>query len=147
MATNNKQQVNIGAWDAMMAKVAGMPEIEQLVAEVDRLRAREQALEAENDAAIDELEWQRDINQQLGQENEQKQTMIDAMRLVVEAVAADLFINIDTYERCGWRDGCRPVWSEHFAEWRHAPDCPVTQARAYVAAHPAAGEAVESEGE
>ena len=139
MATNNKQQVNIGAWDAMMAKVAGMPEIEQLVAEVDRLRAREQALEAENDAAIDELEWQRDINQQLGQENEQKQTMIDAMRLVVEAVAADLFINIDTYERCGWRDGCRPVWSEHFAEWRHAPDCPVTQARA--------GEAVESEGE
>ena len=97
--------------------------------------------------AIDELEWQRDINQQLGQENEQKQTMIDAMRLVVEAVAADLFINIDTYERCGWRDGCRPVWSEHFAEWRHAPDCPVTQARAYVAAHPAAGEAVESEGE
>ena len=47
MATNNKQQVNIGAWDAMMAKVAGMPEIEQLVAEVDRLRAREQALAAE----------------------------------------------------------------------------------------------------
>ena len=80
-------------------------------------------------------------------ENEQKQAQILLMRPIVEAVAADLFTNIDTYERCGWRDGCRPVWSEHFAEWRHAPDCPVTQARAYVAAHPAAGEAVESEGE
>ena len=107
---------------------------------LEELERENHRLIAERDARHQQVIWRNTRIDEL-------QTMIDAMRLVVEAVAADLFINIDTYERCGWRDGCRPVWSEHFAEWRHAPDCPVTQARAYVAAHPAAGEAVESEGE
>ena len=87
--------------------------------------------------AIDELEWQRDINQQLGAENEQKQAQIDAMRPMVEAVA-------NTHSRLHCALGCRvnDRWNTEF----HAPDCLITQARAFVAAHPdtAAGEA-ESE--
>ena len=116
MATNNKQQVNIGAWDAMMAKVAGMPEIEQLVAEVDRLRAREQALEAEN----------------------------AAMRPIVAAVAEHIGASVsDDFRLCSF---CANGAIESRVIY-HSDDCEVEQARAFVAAHPAAGEAVESEGE
>ena len=87
--------------------------------------------------AIDELEWQRDINQQLGAENEQKQAQIDAMRPVVEAVATSrsVFAELDV-----WVLLLENSTVSYLQEL-------VTQARAYVAAHPAAGEAVESEGE
>ena len=87
--------------------------------------------------AIDELEWQRDINQQLGAENEQKQAQIDAMRPVVEAVATSrsVFAELDV-----WVLLLENSTVSYLQEL-------VTQARAFVAAHPAAGEAVESEGE
>ena len=113
MATNNKQQANIGAWDAMMANVAGQPEIEQLRAEVDRLRTREQALEAEN----------------------------AAMRPIVEAVAGMSNVLEDENGQ-----HCCAVAYGPMDGYIHEPHCIVTQARAFVAAHPAAGEA-ESEGE
>ena len=112
----------------------------ELRAEVDRLRAREQALVAENAAAIDELEWQRDMNQQLGAENEQKQAQIDAMRPIVEEMA-QAFLSFGP-----GRPGDTYIY-------RPVSVAIIEQARAFVAAHPAtdtdtatAGEA-ESEGE
>ena len=84
------------------------------------------------DVAIDELEFQREINQQLGEENERLRAENAAMRPVVEAVA-------NTHSRLHCALGCRvnDRWNTEF----HAPDCLITQARAFVAAHPtAAGE-------
>ena len=77
--------------------------------------------------AIDELEWQRDINQQLGAENEQKQAQIDAMRPVVEAVATSrsVFAELDV-----WVLLLENSTVSYLQEL-------VTQARAFVAAHPA----------
>lgn len=66
-----------------------------------------------------------------------------AMRPVVEAVA-------NTHSRLHCALGCRvnDRWNTEF----HAPDCLITQARAFVAAHPTAGDPdaydeAESEGE
>ena len=117
----------------------------ELRAEVDRLRAREQALVAENAAAIDELEWQRDMNQQLGAENEQKQAQIDAMRPIVEEVAAGAEYASDLGDafHCLWCDG----EDVEQRDVQHDNGCPVTQARAFLAAHPATAAAAESEGE
>ena len=109
-----------------------MDRLEELERENDLLRAREQALEAENDAAIDDLKWQRDINQQLGAENEQKQTMIDAMRPVVEAVA-----NSDNDEDRVCFELCAFELVSSAGLLRHTQPCVVQQARAFVAAHPA----------
>ena len=162
MATNNKQQVNIGAWDAMMAKVAGMPEIEQLVAEVDRLRAevdegnaalheqiqawmsqkaevdrlraREQALQLQLDAMSSLLlDVQRDCVAARQEAN--------AMRPIVEAVAIGSIIATGSANT----RITGPVLFNTFADMSTL----LEQARAFVAAHPAtdtAGEA-ESEGE
>ena len=87
--------------------------------------------------AIDELEWQRDINQQLGAENEQKQAQIDAMRPVVEAVATSrsVFAELDV-----WVLLLENSTVSYLQEL-------VTQARAFVAAHPATDTAAEIEGE
>ena len=114
MATNNKQQANIGAWDAMMANVAGQPEIEQLRAEVDRLRTREQALEAEN----------------------------AAMRPIVEAVAGMSNVLEDENGQ-----HCCAVAYGPMDGYIHEPHCIVTQARAFVAAHPTSTAAAENETE
>ena len=134
MATNNKQQVNIGAWDAMMAKVAGMPEIEQLVAEVDRLRAREQALQLQLDAMSSLLlDVQRDCVAARQEAN--------AMRPIVAAVAIGSIIATGSANT----RITGPVLFNTFADMSTL----LEQARAFVAAHPAtdtAGEA-ESEGE
>ena len=117
----------------------------RLANEVDRLRAREQALAAENAAAIDELEWQRGINQQLGAENEQKQAQIAAMRPLVEEVAAGAEYASDLGDafHCLWCDG----EDVEQRDVQHDNGCPVTQARAFLAAHPATAAAAESEGE
>ena len=85
-------------------------------AEVDRLRAREQALEAEN----------------------------AAMRPIVAAVAEHIGASVsDDFRLCSF---CANGAIESRVIY-HSDDCEVEQARAFVAAHPAAGEAVESEGE
>ena len=89
---------------------------ELLLTEVDRLRAREQALEAEN----------------------------AAMRPIVAAVAEHIGASVsDDFRLCSF---CANGAIESRVIY-HSDDCEVEQARAFVAAHPAAGEAVESEGE
>ena len=95
--------------------------------------------------AIDELEWQRDINQQLGAENEQKQAQIAAMRPLVEEVAAGAEYASDLGDafHCLWCDG----EDVEQRDVQHDNGCPVTQARAFLAAHPATAAAAESEGE
>ena len=114
-----------------------MPEIEQLVAEVDRLRAREQALQLQLDAMSSLLlDVQRDCVAARQEAN--------AMRPIVAAVAEHIGASVsDDFRLCSF---CANGAIESRVIY-HSDDCEVEQARAFVAAHPAAGEAVESEGE
>ena len=110
---------------------------ELLLAEVDRLRACEQALAAADEDADETLVQAVQEMKRLKDENTRLRAENDAMRPMVEAVA-------NTHSRLHCALGCRvnDRWNTEF----HAPDCLITQARAFVAAHPdtAAGEA-ESE--
>lgn len=142
MATNNKQQVNIGAWDAMMAKVAGMPEIEQLVAEVDRLRAE---VDEGNAALHEQIQAWMSQKAEVDRLRAREQALADenaAMRPMVEALRdyAGLKRYADPCEWCG---------AQGQSVGSHTPDCLVTAAATFLTKHPAtdtAGEA-ESEGE
>ena len=78
-----------------------------------------------------EVERQRDINQQLGQENEQQQAQIPAMRPIVE-----MFVRGYTDEATfGFPEYILPLDSVNDMA---RVDALIKQARAYVAAHPAA---------
>ena len=106
-------------------------------AEVDRLRAREQALQLQLDAMSSLLlDVQRDCVAARQEAN--------AMRPIVAAVAEHIGASVsDDFRLCSF---CANGAIESRVIY-HSDDCEVEQARAFVAAHPAAGEAVESEGE
>ena len=141
MATNNKQQVNIGAWDAMMAKVAGMPEIEQLVAEVDRLRAE---VDEGNAALHEQIQAWMSQKAEVDRLRAREQALADenaAMRPMVEALRdyAGLKRYADPCEGCG---------AQGQSVGSHTPDCLVTAAATFLTKHPATDTtAAESEGE
>lgn len=105
-----------------------------LLAEVQRLQA-ENAEHLMGEAAIDELAFQRDINQQLGDENEQLRAQIAAMRPIVEAVAQHTALADQRSNRylCMF---CQAA-ADHLSDLEHTDTCMAEQARAYLAAHPA----------
>ena len=99
---------NLERWQLQSIAVAYADDVSDLLAENDRLRAREQALEAE----------------------------IAAMRPMVEAVAGMSNVLEDENGQ-----HCCAVAYGPMDGYIHEPHCIVTQARAFVAAHPtAAGE-------
>ncbi|HEU5349930.1 MAG TPA: hypothetical protein VFU63_15085 [Ktedonobacterales bacterium] len=124
---------------------------ERLLAENQRLSAREQALADENAAhrehiaslisQLSDCEAKRDadLEQRLALATE-----IAAMRPMVEAMAAgaEYASNLRDMFHCLWCDG----EDVEQRDVQHDNNCFVTQARAFVATHPTAGKA-ESEGE
>lgn len=88
------------------------------------------------DEAIDELEFQLEINQQLGEENERLRAENAAMRPIVAAVADMQPVHVGVDEGDVWLMPHNPT--ENGAREL------VEQARAFLAT---AGQAVESEGE
>lgn len=111
---------------------------------LEELERENHRLIAERDARHQQVVWRNARIDEL-------QTMIDAMRPMVEAVARMTATTGNGH--CDSCNGQRVMiydakrYTQHISDdYEHAADCPIAQARAFVAAHPTAGEA-ESEGE
>ena len=104
---------------------------------LEELERENHRLIAERDARHQQVIWRNARIDEL-------QTMIDAMRPMVEAVAAGAEYASDLGDvfHCLWCDG----EDVEQRDVQHDNNCFVTQARAFVATHPTAGKA-ESEGE